>query len=210
MLTSLTFGLYYPSFVTSQQRFLTSNTWFGSQRFAFDGRGRDLMGCGWGRSCCSCPRWDSRGSGSPRSASAITPSTRASPARASLDGDGAEARLADDLAWVGLLLTAGLAWPWLTVRKTRRGFAWLSLEGPLALDTITQQAQQVSATGEGLAGFFDADSASSDVWPCGVSRGARASPGRPERLGGIEGRPGSPGSPERVGVWGPFRGPTSN
>src|SRR5207249_43999 len=37
MLTSLTFGLYYPSFVTSQQRFLTSNTWFGSQRFAFDG-----------------------------------------------------------------------------------------------------------------------------------------------------------------------------
>src|SRR5438046_8881626 len=44
MLTSLTFGLYYPSFVTSQQRFLTSNTWFGSQRFAFDGRGRDLIG----------------------------------------------------------------------------------------------------------------------------------------------------------------------
>jgi uncharacterized membrane protein YjgN (DUF898 family) len=59
--------------------------------------------------------------------------------------------------WIGLLATVGLAWPWLTVRTMRRTFAWLSLDGPLALDTITQQAQQVSATGEGLAGFFDAD-----------------------------------------------------
>jgi len=59
--------------------------------------------------------------------------------------------------WIGLLCTVGLAWPWLTVRTTRRGFAWLSLDGPLALESITQQAQQVSATGEGLAGFFDVD-----------------------------------------------------
>ena len=61
------------------------------------------------------------------------------------------------LTWVGLLFTLGLAWPWLTIRRLRRTFAWLSLDGALALDTITQQAQQVNATGEGLAGFFDAD-----------------------------------------------------
>src|SRR5207237_185661 len=72
LLTSLTLGLYYPFFVTSQQRFLTGHMWFGSQRFTFDGRGRDL-------------------------------------------------------------------------------------DGALALESITQQAQQVSATGEGLAGFFDVD-----------------------------------------------------
>ena len=59
--------------------------------------------------------------------------------------------------WVGLICTVGLAWPWLTVRRMRRSFEWLSLDGPLALDNITQQAQQVNATGEGLAGFFDAD-----------------------------------------------------
>ena len=59
--------------------------------------------------------------------------------------------------WIGLLCTLGMAWPWLTVRKVRRTFAWLSLDGSLALDSITQQAQQVNATGEGLAGFFDAD-----------------------------------------------------
>src|SRR2546422_5015376 len=39
LLTSLTLRLYYPAFVTNQHRFLTSHTWFGSERFTFDGRG---------------------------------------------------------------------------------------------------------------------------------------------------------------------------
>jgi len=84
MLTSLTFGLYYPSFVTSQQRFLTSNTWFGSQRFAFDGRGRDLIWV-WAGDDRAVPAHAGAlvVSGSPQSASATTPCTRASPARAS-------------------------------------------------------------------------------------------------------------------------------
>jgi len=67
------------------------------------------------------------------------------------------------LAWltisnvIGLVCTLGLAWPWLSVRSLRFAYANLSLEGPLALETITQQAQSVTATGEGLAGFLDAD-----------------------------------------------------
>jgi uncharacterized membrane protein YjgN (DUF898 family) len=67
------------------------------------------------------------------------------------------------LAWlsissfVALVLTLGLAWPWLSVRWLRFTYANLVLDGPLALETITQQAQTVTATGEGLAGFLDAD-----------------------------------------------------
>ena len=59
--------------------------------------------------------------------------------------------------FVILVLTLGLAWPWLTVRSLRFAYANLAVDGPLALDTITQQAQTVTATGEGLAGFLDAD-----------------------------------------------------
>jgi uncharacterized membrane protein YjgN (DUF898 family) len=67
------------------------------------------------------------------------------------------------LAWLtisnllGLVLTLGLAWPWVSVRSLRFAYANLSLDGPLSLEAITQQAQAVTATGEGLAGFLDAD-----------------------------------------------------
>jgi uncharacterized membrane protein YjgN (DUF898 family) len=158
MLTSLTLGLYYPFFVTSQQRFLTSSTWFGSERFDFDGRGRDLvwvwlgatmlfiptLGLSWFWFAATRQRYYAEHT---RVAGARFRSTVTAPKLAWLTIS----------TWVGLLGTVGLAWPWLTVRKTRRNFGWLSLDGPLALDSITQQAQQVSATGEGLAGFFDAD-----------------------------------------------------
>ena len=45
----------------------------------------------------------------------------------------------------------------MSVRALRFASANVTLEGPLALDSITQQAQTASATGEGLAGFLDAD-----------------------------------------------------
>jgi uncharacterized membrane protein YjgN (DUF898 family) len=48
-----------------------------------------------------------------------------------------------------------MAWPWVRVRNIRFAFRYLSLEGHLDLDTIQQQAQVASATGEGLAGFLD-------------------------------------------------------
>ncbi|HEV8584587.1 MAG TPA: YjgN family protein [Methylomirabilota bacterium] len=158
LLTSLTVGLYYPVFVTNQHRFLTSNTWFGSQRFAFDGRGRDLfwtwvgtivlflptLGLSWFWFAAKRQRYFAEHT---RFAGATFRSTVTAPGLAWLTVS----------TWIGLIFTAGLAWPWLTARTMRRGFAWLSLDGPLALDAVIQQAQQVSATGEGLAGFFDAD-----------------------------------------------------
>ena len=54
-----------------------------------------------------------------------------------------------------LICTLGIAWPWVRVRNIHFAFRYLSLEGPLDLESIQQQAQFASATGEGLAGFLD-------------------------------------------------------
>jgi uncharacterized membrane protein YjgN (DUF898 family) len=158
ILTSLTFGLYYPAFVTNQQRFFTANMWFGSQRFTFDGRGRDLfwpwvamlvlfpftLGLSWFWFAARRQRY-------------YAEHTRFGPARFRSTVGGAGLAWLKISTWVGLIGTLGIAWPWLTVRATRRAYEWLSVEGPLGLESITQQAQAATATGEGLAGFFDAD-----------------------------------------------------
>jgi uncharacterized membrane protein YjgN (DUF898 family) len=157
-LVAMTLGLFYPVYVTRRHDFMTSNMWFGSQRFGFDGRGRDLfwpfvgmlvlfpftLGLSWFMFSAKKARYFAEHTtfGSARFASTVH---------------------AFPLAWltvsnlVMLVLTLGVAWPWLTVRSLRFAYANLSLDGPLALDAITQQAQPVSATGEGLAGFLDAD-----------------------------------------------------
>jgi uncharacterized membrane protein YjgN (DUF898 family) len=158
MLTSLTLGFYYPSFVTNQHRFLTSHTWFGSERFVFDGRGRDLTGAWLGTILLFVPTfglawfWFAA-----KRQRYYAEHTRVASARFRSTVTAPQLAWLTISTWVGLLCTLGLAWPWLTVRKTRRNFAWLSLDGPLALDSIAQQAQRVNATGEGLAGFFDTD-----------------------------------------------------
>ena len=158
LLVALTLGLYYPVFITRRQEFMTRHMWFGSQRFGFDGRGRDLfwsflgmlallpvtLGLSWFWFAARKARFFAAHTtfGAARFRSTV----RALP-----------------LAWlsissfVALVLTLGLAWPWLSVRWLRFTYANLALDGPLALDTITQQAQTVTATGEGLAGFLDAD-----------------------------------------------------
>ena len=157
-LVAFTLGLYYPIYIMRRQDFLTRHMWFGSQRFGFDGRGRDLfwpflamivlfpftLGLSWFGFSAKKARYFAAHTtfGTARFASSV----RALP-----------------LAWLtisnllGLVCTLGLAWPWLSVRSLRFAYANLSLAGPLALETITQQAQAVTATGEGLAGFLDAD-----------------------------------------------------
>jgi uncharacterized membrane protein YjgN (DUF898 family) len=158
ILIGFTFGLYYPVYLVRRQDFMTRHMWFGSQQFGFDGRGRDMfwpfvgmlvlapftLGLSW--------FWFSA-----RKARYFAAHTTVAGARF------ASTVRALPLAWltisnlVALVCTLGLAWPWLSVRSMRFAYANLSLDGPLALDTITQQAQAVSATGEGLAGFLDAD-----------------------------------------------------
>jgi uncharacterized membrane protein YjgN (DUF898 family) len=56
-----------------------------------------------------------------------------------------------------LIFTLGLGWPWVLARNVRFAFTYLTLEGALDLDTIQQQAQAASPTGEGLDSILDLD-----------------------------------------------------
>jgi uncharacterized membrane protein YjgN (DUF898 family) len=54
-----------------------------------------------------------------------------------------------------LVVTLGLAWPWVVVRNIRFDSQYLALRGALDLAGIQQDAQAASATGEALSGFLD-------------------------------------------------------
>jgi uncharacterized membrane protein YjgN (DUF898 family) len=155
-LTGLTFGLYYPFFVTRRQAFMIGHSYFGNERFDFDGRGRELFGPFLLSILLTLPTlglcwvwflarkrrffWDHTTFGAARFGSAVT--------------GGALLGLWAVNA-ILLVCTIGLAWPWVRVRNIDFAFRYLALDGPLDLDRIRQQAQQASATGEGLAGFLD-------------------------------------------------------
>jgi uncharacterized membrane protein YjgN (DUF898 family) len=154
--TGLTFGLYYPYFLVARQAFMVSHSYFGSERFDFAGRGRDLLwpyvlailltlptlGLSWVWYIARKRRyfWDHTTFGTARFSCTVT--------GAALLG-----------LWVVnvllLVCTLGLAWPWVRVRNTHFAFRNLALVGPLDLARIQQEAQRVSAIGEGLSGFFD-------------------------------------------------------
>ncbi|MGE0474398.1 MAG: YjgN family protein [Nitrospirales bacterium] len=55
-----------------------------------------------------------------------------------------------------LILTFGLAWPWVQIRNLQFLYYHLSLPGPVNFQDIQQEALDASPTGEGLAGYFDA------------------------------------------------------
>jgi uncharacterized membrane protein YjgN (DUF898 family) len=59
--------------------------------------------------------------------------------------------------WLILLVTLGLAWPWVLVRRTRFAFEYLSIEGPLDLAGIVQEPQLTTATGDALSSLLGAD-----------------------------------------------------
>ena len=155
-LSGLTFGLYYPFYLTRRQDFMVANAYFGNERFGFDGRGWELfrsfvlsilltlptLGICWIWYLARKRRffWDHTYFGEARFRSTVA--------------GGALLGLYVVNALL-LVLTLGLAWPWVRVRNIRFAFRYLSLEGPLDLERIQQQAQVASATGEGLAGFLD-------------------------------------------------------
>jgi uncharacterized membrane protein YjgN (DUF898 family) len=155
-LTGLTLGLYYPFFLTERQAFMIGNSYFGSERFEFNGRGRDIFGnyllavlltpltfglC-WIWFLARKRRffWNHTRFGAARFRSTVT-------------GGALFGLYVVNL--VLLVATLGVAWPWVRVRNIRFAFRYLTLEGPLDLERIRQQAQVASATGEGLAGFLD-------------------------------------------------------
>lgn len=154
--TGFTLGLYYPFFLAARQTFMVSHSYFGNERFDFDGQGRDLfwpfvlsilltlptLGLCWAWYIARKRRyfWDHTAFGAARFSCTVT--------GAALLG-----------LWVVnvllLVCTLGLGWPWVRVRNINFAFRNLALVGPLDLARIQQEAQTVSAIGEGLSGFFD-------------------------------------------------------
>ena len=59
--------------------------------------------------------------------------------------------------WLILVLTLGLAWPWVLVRTTRFAFSYLAIDGPLDLDGIVQEPQLATATGDALSSILGTD-----------------------------------------------------
>jgi uncharacterized membrane protein YjgN (DUF898 family) len=158
LLSGVTLGLYYPIFSTRQYGFLASHSYFGNQKFDFDGNGRDLfwsyllallltiptLGLYWFWFQAKKQRYftDHTSFGTARLRSTVTGG------RLLLLGLG-------NLAL--LIVTLGFGLPWVSVRNVRFWFDNVSLEGPLDVSTIQQEAELASATGEGLAGFLDLD-----------------------------------------------------
>ena len=159
ILTSLTLGLYYPFFDTRRYAFMTAHAWFGNRRFRFDGEGRELfrpflltillvpftlgLALFWYWARRRRFFWDH---------------TSVDEARFRCTVTGGRLALLTLGNVVLLVCTVGLAWPWVKVRNARFTCANLTIDGPLDLDQIQQDAQAASTTGEGLAGLLDSGS----------------------------------------------------
>jgi uncharacterized membrane protein YjgN (DUF898 family) len=158
LLSVLTLGLYYPIFDVKRYAFMISHSYFGNRKFDFDGQGRDLfwsyvaalplslvtLGFYWFWFLAKKQRYlvDHTSFGTAQFRSTVT--------------GGRLCRLYIENI-ILLLVTLGIAWPWVMVRTTRFNYAYASLEGPLDLAAIQQEAQAATATGEGLSGFLDLD-----------------------------------------------------
>ncbi|MFQ5802531.1 MAG: YjgN family protein [Candidatus Methylomirabilales bacterium] len=159
ILTMVTVGLYYPFFETKKHGFMVSHSYFGNQKFEFDGRGRDLfrsylltlllipftLGMYWFWFQAKMQRyfWANTTVGGARFCSTVT---------------GGPLLLLTMGNFLLMVFTLGLGLPWVAVRNARFACRYLTLEGPLNLTAIEQEAQIATATGEGLASFLDMDS----------------------------------------------------
>jgi len=156
-LSGITLGLYYPFFDTRRHGFLVSHSYFGNQKFDFDGRGRDLFGSFlvvillffptlgliwfWYQAKKQRYFWEHTSLATAHFHSTVT---------------GTRLFLLSVGNLLLLVATLGVGFPWIMVRNVRFAFRYLTLEGPLDLSGIQQEAQAATATGEALAGFLDA------------------------------------------------------
>jgi uncharacterized membrane protein YjgN (DUF898 family) len=155
-LTVITLGLYYPIFAVKRCAFMTANSYFGNQTCRFDGEPKALfrpfllayllaiptVGLYWFWFLAQKQRylWGHTSLASARFRSTVT---------------GKELLVLHLTNALLLFGTFGLALPWVKVRNIHFTYKHLKIEGPLDLEAIQQEPQGASATGEGLASFFD-------------------------------------------------------
>jgi uncharacterized membrane protein YjgN (DUF898 family) len=164
LLTALTFGLYYPIFALKRYAFMTAHTYCGNQPCRFDGDPRDLfrrflltllltlptLGLYWFWFAAEKRRymWNHTTIATARFHSTIT---------------GKELMLLQLTNLLLIIGTCGLAWSWVKVRNIRFTCHYLTLVGAVDFASIRQEAQDASATGEGLMSFLDFLDAGLDV-----------------------------------------------
>jgi uncharacterized membrane protein YjgN (DUF898 family) len=160
-LTMLTLGLYKPFFDAKRYGFMTSRSFFGRQKFEFDGHGRDLfrgyllallltiptLGICWFWYAARAHRYlwgrTSFFFGNAHFHSTVT-------------GGKLLALTLTNLLL--LVLSAGLAWPWITVRNMKFAYHNLTLEGLVDMEVIQQEAQRADAAGDALDSLLNLDS----------------------------------------------------
>ncbi len=158
LLMALTLGLYYPFYQTNLRRFLIEHSAFGSTVFKFDGQGNELFGkfilavlltiptLGavwiWYTALQRRYNWDHTSVAGAYFHSTVT-------------GWGLFGLALFNLLMI--IFSLGLALPWATVRTLRYNCSNLVLQGLLDLDSITQQTQAATPTGEELADLLGVD-----------------------------------------------------
>ena len=158
-LNLITLGLYYPFFRTKIFNFKISNAFFGNQKFSFDGTGKDLIGSFLLALLLFIPTfglywfWFKA-----KMRRYLYGHTSIGPARLKSTVTGGRLLLLTLTNGLLLIFSLGFAWSWVMVRTVKFNYAYLSLEGPLDLASIQQDAKAATAMGEGLESIMDLDS----------------------------------------------------
>ena len=155
----LTLGFYSPYFDMRRQTFLIEKAYYGNEKFGFDGKGKDLIGSYILAVILMIPTlfisllwyysykktnytWNHTSFGAAHFQSTIT------------FGGLVGLYLVNGLI---LIFTLGFGAPWAKVRTLRYYLTHLTLEGPLDLSAIVQDAQEASAFGEEVGDFLALD-----------------------------------------------------
>ncbi|MEE9144673.1 MAG: DUF898 family protein [Candidatus Binatia bacterium] len=158
ILSLLTLGVYYHIFSIKQYEYLVSHSYFGNQKLHFDGRRTDLLSSYLLALLLTIPTlgfywfWFSA-----KLLRHLLSHTSFGTARFSSTITGGRFLLFHLGNLLLVIVTLGIAGPWVMVRIIRFAFTHITLQGPLDLASIVQEAELAPATGEGLAGFLDLD-----------------------------------------------------
>lgn len=158
ILSALTLSFYSPFFLNEVRTFLINHSWFGSQPFQYDGEGKDLFPryiraffltivtfgfyWHWWRAERDRYYWAHTSFGGMRFRSTLT-------------GGGLLALQFTNFLIV--VFTLGIGIPWAVIRQVRYRYDTLAIEGLYNWAAISQQMQDVSASGEGLADTLNID-----------------------------------------------------
>ncbi|MCK4846972.1 MAG: DUF898 family protein [Deltaproteobacteria bacterium] len=165
LLTLITLGIYAPFFHVDMQRFWRGNSYYGNLGFNYTGDGKDLlkyylvvfvlflptMGLSWVWYKARKTRYDWENTtlgGNEDGSQTLKFSSE-------LTGERLLGFLLINLLL--LVLTLGLAFAWIEVRKMNFAFEFIDTKGSVDFEKVREKAQEADAMGEGLLDAFDMD-----------------------------------------------------